>query len=126
MELPVPHYYGNATRAIFIIAAIVLILGLPTVSQYFGIPIIFAGTAIAILAIAAGITNPIQRGSLILNMIVSVFGLLTFIYISWFMYKHEFGGIILELNQLMALLFLIASYLSVKSVRGYSLNQNNN
>ena len=118
-ERPVPHYYGDITRAIFIIAGIVVLIGFPAVTKQFDIPVIFAVIAIVVLAIAGGITNPVQYNSLVLNVWVALAGLVVFIYLSWFMREQGATGIYLASNQLLAACFLVASYLSVKSLRGH-------
>ena len=121
-EKHIPHYYGDITRAIFILAGVIILIGFPAVTKQFNIPVIFAVIAIAVLAIAGGITNPVQYNSLVLSVWVALAGLIVFIYLSWFMREQGAGGIYLASNQLLAVLFLVASYLSIKSLRGYRPN----
>ncbi len=114
----IPHYYGDLVRIIFIIGAVFVLLGIPFVTDILNIPAIIPIFAIAILAVTAGITNPAQLFSLKLNMGVSVAFLVFFAYMGWYAYDAGLGGGIGLSNQVGAVLFLVASYFSVKSLRG--------
>lgn len=114
----IPHYYGDLVRIIFIIGAIFVLLGIPTMASIFNIPAIIPIISVAILGITAGITNPVQLFSLRLNVAVSVIFLIFFAYMGWYSYASGVGGFAGFINQVSAVLFLIASYFSVKSLRG--------
>lgn len=116
-----PHYYGDITRMIFIIVGVIMLFGLPTMTLVLRLPVIVPVVAVVILALAAGFTSPRYRSSLLLNIWVSSLGLAAFIYVSFFLthlYVANKGW--LFMNQIIAALFLIALYFSVKSLRGYS------
>jgi hypothetical protein len=117
---PLPHYYGDITRIIFIVIGVIMLLGLPSMTQVLNLSAAYPIVAIIILGVAAGYTNPKKRGSLLLNIWVSVIGLAAFIYISLFLRSHFFTGGWLFLNQIIAILFLVSLYFSIKSLRGYS------
>ena len=121
-QKPLPHYYGDMTRLLFIVIGVVMLLGLPKMIELLMIPVGYPIAAIAVVAVAAGFTNPKQYGSLILNVLVSMIGLASFIYVSWFMRVQSLDSIFLFINQILAVLFLLALYFSVKSLRGYSGN----
>lgn len=121
-EKPLPHYYGDMTRIIFVTIGIVMLLGLPRMTELLAVPIGFAIAGIVVVAMAAGLTNPKQYVSLVINVLVSILGLATFIYISSFMRSQDMEGFYLVLNQMIAVLFLVAMYLSIKSLRGFSGN----
>ncbi len=114
----IPHYYGDLVRIIFVIGAVFILLGIPFVTDILQIPAIIPILAMAVLAITAGITNPAQFFSLRLNVGVSVVFLIFFAYMGWYAYDTGLGGGIGISNQIGAVLFLIASYFSVKSLRG--------
>lgn len=117
---PLPHYYGDVTRAVFIAVGIIMLIGMPKMMQVFWMPPAFPIIAILVVGIAAGFTTPRRYASLVLNVIVSIFGLAAFIYVSWIMRAQGIGGGLLALNQIVAVLFLVTLYFSVKSLRGYS------
>lgn len=118
----ISHYYGNIVRAIFIIIAIILLIGLPQVTHLLQIPGFFALCMIITLGIAAGITNPVQPESMIFNMYVSGFGLMLFAYMNWIFYFSNSLGFVFSVNQLIAVLFFIALYFCIKTFRGYKLS----
>ncbi|HVY36154.1 MAG TPA: hypothetical protein VG982_02670 [Candidatus Paceibacterota bacterium] len=120
LEKPVRHYYGDTTRIIFIAVGIIMLLSMPAMTGQVGVPLGFIIATIVLLGIAAGLTSPVKPSSLILDVSVSILGLIFFIYTVWFMRSHNIGGFLLFLSQLIAVLFLIASYLSIKSLRGYN------
>ena len=115
---PIPHYYGDAVRIIFIIGAVLILWGLTGMVSLLHIPIILPIVAVAALAIAAGITNPAQKFSLQLNAALSVIFLIAFAYTAWYAHEQNIGGSVEFANQIAAVLFLVASYFSIKSLRG--------
>ncbi len=114
----IPHYYGDLVRIIFIIGAVFVLIGIPYMTKALGVPAIIPIIAVAMLGVTAGITNPIQLFSLRLNVAISVIFLIFFAYIGWYAYNEGGNGVIGFSNQVGAVLFLIASYYSVKSLRG--------
>lgn len=117
------HYYGDIIRAIFVFAGIVILLGFPTVTQVLGVPVVFVVLGIIILGLASGITNPVQKSSLVLNVAVSFAGLISFIFFTTRMKELSVGGFILLVNQILAVAFLLSAYFSVKSLRGFLLKK---
>lgn len=115
-----PHYYGDITRLLFIVVGVIMLFGLPTMESALQLPVFIPVIAIVILAFAAGYTSPRYRSSLVLNIWVSSAGLASFIYVSLFLRSHFLGSGWLFLNQVIAVLFLVSLYLSIKSLRGYS------
>lgn len=115
---PIRHYYGDFVRVIFIIGAVLTILGLPTITKTLGVPAIIPIIMAAILAVIAGITNPAQRFSFELNVAISILYFVVFGYVAWSAYEMNLKGIIAFMFQVNTILFLIASYFSVKSLRG--------
>lgn len=114
----IPHYYGDIVRLIFIIGAIFVLVGIPSMASNLNIPAIIPIIAVAILGITAGITNPVQLFSLRLNVGISVIFLVFFAYMGWYSYASGIGGFAGFINQVSAVLFLVAAYFSVKSLRG--------
>jgi len=117
------HYYGDIVRIIFIITGIIMLLGMSTVGLEFGIPAGYSILIIVILGIAAGFTNPVLKSSLVLNVAVSLAGLAFFTYFSYLSFQMSLQGNMELINKILAILFLIASYLSIKSLRGYLISQ---
>lgn len=116
---PLSHYYGDFVRIIFIITGVIMLFGMSIMSLELGIPIGVSVVAILILGIAAGFTNPALRSSLVLNVVVSLIGLASFIYFSYLSFQYNLSSQIELINKILAVGYLIASYLSIKSLRGY-------
>lgn len=112
------HYYGNLVRLIFIVGAVWMIIGLPTMTRVLDIPIGISIIGIMILVVAAGFTNPAQESSLKINSGVSIIYTMIFAYLAWYMYTHNIGGGFMFANQVGAIAFLAASYFAIKSWRG--------
>ena len=112
------HYYGNIVRIVFLAGAGLMIVGLPTVTQVFGIPVGLAIAGIVVLVVAAGSTNPAQKWSLVANSLVAVAYTVIFAYYAWYSYTQSITGGFMAANQLAALAFVVASYLAIKSWRG--------
>lgn len=112
------HYYGDAVRVIFIIGALLVLWGLPRMSDILNVPAGIAIAGIVLLVVAAGLTNPAQRFPLVLNTLVSILFFAVFAYLGWSSYNAQIEHSVALANQICAILFLVASYLSVKSLRG--------
>lgn len=122
---PIPHYYGDIVRVIFITGAVFMLWGISRMTELLNIPAWLSIVAIAILGISAGITNPVQKRSLQINAIISVVFMMIFAYVAWYAYNESIGKEVELANQIAAILFLGASYFSIKSLRGASVPEKN-
>lgn len=114
----IPHYHGDVVRLLFVAAAILMLIVQFTGDSLFGTPaalILF----VAILAVTAGITSPVQVLIHWVNLLISFIGLAIFgtlatqrLHSIEDFFTHN--GII----GIIALLFLTALYLSTRTVRG--------
>ena len=122
----IPHYHGDAVRGLFGLSASTLICAFSTGAD---LPLSTGGAVIgaAILVIAAGITNPVQRAIHWIN------ALLAFIGTIWFgtdvieQYRagaNALSGSFIFLEAL-ALISLVALYLTVRTIRGIALRTEN-
>lgn len=120
----IPHYHGDFVRLLFVAAAILMLMMQFTGDSLFATPaalIIF----VAILAIAAGITSPVQVVIHWINLFISFIGLAIFgtlaaqrlHSVSDFFTHNGIIGII-------AVIFLGALYLSTRTVRGNMTRSN--
>src|SRR6185369_5613234 len=71
------HYHGDNVRALFFVGALVLIVAQSTGAD---LPLSTLGSVVGavILVIAAGITNPAQKGIHWFNAVISIIGVLLF------------------------------------------------
>jgi len=128
-EIIKEHYYGDVIRIIFVIAGVVMLFMLPFFTVLIKSPVVISILAILVLAIIAGALNPTQLSVIVLNTLAAVVGCAVFeyyavsIYISPVLSDLELSRQFFWANQILALLFFIAIYLGVKSIRGKVLSK---
>ncbi len=115
----IPHYHGDGTRALFVASALILIIAKSTGAE---LPLSTTATVIAavMLVIAAGVTNPAQSGIHWFNALFAAAGTLLF---GTTAVNHYNAGIsFLDSSfiyvEMLALLSLIALYLTTRTIRG--------
>ena len=115
------HYYGDTVRFLFLIAGVIMLISLPTVSQILNIPIIISVIAILILGLAAGFTNPKQKLDALINVFISAAGFLIFESTAVWTFQKGITTQRLEYffiaNIILGLIFLLALYFSAKTLR---------
>lgn len=119
-EVPVrhiPHYHGDVVRVVFVLSAALMFL-----AEMIGgsLPFSTAATVfiIIILVISAGITNPAQLWIHWVNLFISLTGLMLFGSTTLTRFRTE-----APLNEslivgILSVMFLVALYLSTRTVRG--------
>lgn len=122
--IEIAHYHGDYVRLLFVIAA-----GLMLVMQFTGTAMPLAPGAlilfVAVLAITAGITSPVQRVIHWLNLLISFTGLALFGAFSMerlhslrSLFSHD------GLAGMIALIFLATLYLGTRTVRAIMTGSN--
>lgn len=121
----VPHYHGHTVRVIFVIEAVVLIVAQSTGAE---LPLsTFGAVASAVvLVVAAGITHPRLSKIHWLNAFLAVFGTLLF---GMAAVEHYRSGLSLfdpsfTYVEALALLSLVALYLTTRTIRGLYTRSN--
>lgn len=115
----IPHYHGDKTRIIFVISAFVIIVAQSTGAD---LPLSTTGAVISavVLVIAAGVTNPVQSWIHWFNAFLAVGGTLLFGVTA--VDRYRAGVPLLDPSyvyvEALALLSLIALYLTTKTIRG--------
>lgn len=124
MEKPLEHYYGDIVRYLFLAAGIIMLITLPLFQSLIETPLMVSITGIAVLGIAAGLTNPQQVVSAVVNFVISIVGFITFAYSATtsFQGKIENDKFILT-NIILAAIFIFAIYFSMKTMRSRLLNK---
>jgi len=118
------HYYGDTVRVLFLGAAFIMLIGLPTIKSYLALPSIFSVAAILILGLVAGLTNPRQIWEAGLNAIISLAGFLVFESYAVMAYeKYSPTDKFFVANLALSLIFMLAIYFSVKTFRGLFLEK---
>ena len=116
------HYFGDIVRQIFISTAALILVAAPFYADNLRVELPFEiGGALALVALAA-LANPHNRGSMVGSSIAAGVGLV--IYEIWALYAyHDSSWVQFFLRELIALLFLVAFYFSLKTVRAFIMHQ---
>ncbi len=121
-HVDIPHYHGNEVRALFLIGALVLILGQSTGAE---LPLSSGGAVLfaAALVIAAGITNPRQTWIHWVNGLFAVIGTLLFGTAAVNHYRAGTEAVAWSFVyvEALALLSLTALYFTTRTIRGILL-----
>lgn len=119
---PIPHYYGDMVRFFFLFAAVIMLVTLPFVNNLLPVPLLASIFAILFLALIAGLTNPSQKWTAVLNSIVAISGFVTYEYYAVNAYLAAASSSLLFItNQTLAIVFLLASYFATKTLRSFLL-----
>lgn len=114
-----PHYHGDKVRVIFVIAAVVLIVAQSTGAE---LPLGTASTVVsaALLVVAAGITNEALGWIHNVNALLAIFGTVIFGTSAISHYRAGLGlfDASFVLIEALAILSLIALYLTTRTIRG--------
>ena len=112
------HYYGDTVRQLFVLAALVMVVSLPFFTEEIGQPLIISLVAILLVGMAAGLTSPRHTWTATFNVFISIGGFLTFedYAVDWYS-RYGSTGSFFWTNQLLAVIFLLALYFSLKTFR---------
>jgi len=122
----IPHYHGDYVRILFVAITALSFFSIPL----FGHLVPKFGTGLEVLGgilliTLAGLTNPNGKIIMTINCVVSAFGILLF-ELSAIAYRQYDPIQLLVVREIGVLLFLMALYFSVKTVRAmYSGTMNN-
>lgn len=115
----VPHYHGDSVRGLFVLSAVLLIVAQSTGAE---IPLSTVSTVVAsvVLVVAAGITNPAQRRIHWANAAIATIGTLIFGITA--VTRYRAGASVFDSSfiyiEALALISLIALYLTTRTIRG--------
>jgi len=119
---PVAHYHGDTVRALFVIMAVVMLIAETTGAS---LPLSTLGIVsfAVVLMVAAGIANPAQSWIHYVNVVLAVFGAISFgLYaIEQYRATHDVLTPTFLYAEVLALLFLTSVYYATKTVRGLLL-----
>lgn len=117
------HYYGDKLRVLFVVSGLIMVVSYPFFSSLINAPLSLSILGGIVLAVFAGLTNPKLKSIMVLDMIVSIVACLSFQYYAIFAYHNlsaveNINTIFFWVNQLLAIVFFFAIYLSTKTLRG--------
>ena len=116
------HYYGDLVRFLFLLGAVIMLLTLPVLNNLLPVPTLVSILIILALALFAGFTNPRLKSTGIINAGVAIAGFIVFEYYAIVAYvTFTKFTLFFATNQILAIIFLVASYYTVKTLRGMLL-----
>ncbi len=116
------HYYGDIVRRLFLTAAVIMLVTLPYVSSQLSTPLSIIG--IVAIGFFAGLMNPISHWPVYVNTAIAGGAVVIFeaYAVNFYQTSSLTGGLFL-INQVLAILFLLAFYFSTKTIRAMVLGQ---
>ncbi len=111
------HYYGDTIRKLFIAAAVLMLISLPFFQNLIPFPVFASLLGVLVIVLGAGFIAPKNRWLVVINLIISATAMLTFEYYAISAYLESHIGFFVA-NQILAIIFLAASYYGAKTVRG--------
>ncbi|KKW20130.1 MAG: hypothetical protein UY63_C0001G0035 [Parcubacteria group bacterium GW2011_GWA2_51_10] len=118
----VSHYYGDFVRQLLVGAAALIVIGAPFYADSLRAELPFEVVGALILVALAAVTNPWNRNVIVADAIASGVGMAVFQ--TWALSGYDAAGpIAFVLRQALAILFLVAFYFSVKTLRAMILRQ---
>ena len=123
------HYYGDTLRILFVTGGLIMLISYPFFSSLIHAPLSLSILACLALVIFGGLINPKQKWVIFLSAIVPIVAFLFFEYYAVYTYQNLAPTIELHVaffwtNQILALIFFFATYLSIKTLRGALLTNN--
>ncbi len=118
----IPHYYGDTVRVLFIVVLVGILAGAPLYTTALTAQLPFVVIGALVLITLAGLTNPQGHVVMIVNAVVSAFGILLFE--TWALLEYQ-NGTLLEfvVREAIAFIFMFAFYFSLKTVRAMYLGK---
>src|SRR3989344_6623767 len=122
LESSIPHYYGNYTRQIFMLAGAAMLVGAPfLVNRLPEILPFQIGGAIALVVLAA-LTSPRKQWVIVADVLAAALGILVFEWLAIVAYQAE-NMIAFILLEAVTAAFLFALYFSTKTLRAMFYGQ---
>lgn len=118
---PIPHYYGDSIRNLFLIAAALLMASVLIDKALFAFYLFLGVFMLLGLVILAGLTSPFRRLSIIADTFAAGGLFIFFEYSALLGSSSVFVNSIdipFILRQLLAIIFLLALYFCIKTLRG--------
>jgi|SRR3989338_1145936 len=127
----IEHYHGDAVRTLFIVAGLIMVFSYPFFRSFISEPISLSIIGSIILAVFGGLMNPKQKWVIFLNTVIPVIAFMFFEYYAVITYLDllpaektikNVHGAFFWTNQVLAIIFFFATYLSTKTLRGALLS----
>ncbi len=111
-----PNYYGDIIRKFLLFAGLIMLVTMPLYNRFISISVFMLLFAVLLVTVVAGLTNPKQWWVMVLDMVVSVLGLMAFEYHA----VRNYGDIpffLFGIDQGLAIIFFFTLYFGTKTLR---------
>lgn len=118
----IPHYHGHTVRQIFFACGIIMLLGLTFFYDEIRVGTFLPLFGVLFIGLIAGFTNPRQKISIFLDVVISLLSLAFFELSA--VYRYQAYGIndgYFVFAQMLSILFFVALYYSAKTLRGMTV-----
>lgn len=119
-EIPPQHYYGDIVRIFYLIGGLIMLVTLPFFLTRLPITLYGAILLVIVVGLFAGFTNPRQLWTAIFDFAASGVAVCVFEYYAVVTYlAHSAKDWFVWVNEVLAVIFFLGFYYSVKTVRGF-------
>ncbi|QSH39379.1 hypothetical protein JXR01_03725 [Candidatus Kaiserbacteria bacterium] len=116
------HYYGDPVRLLFVLASAVWLLALPFFPDLLPFNPLIQVFAVVVIIVFAALTNPSKRWVMAYDALIA--GIAVVVIESAAINQFEMSSWLeFAVREVLVVLFLIALYLSLKTVRAMYMNQ---
>jgi len=113
----IPHYYGDAVRTLFVLAAVLIGISIPFTADVVT-SVTFAGPVMVALLVLAGLLSPHTQFVIVLSAIMAGLGVVVAQLVALSSYVGE-NGALFAFYEAISILFMASLYFSVKTVRAH-------
>lgn len=116
------HYYGDQMRQLFLSAAALILIGAPFYADSLLVELPFEIAGALLLVALAALANPHNRSIFTAGAVIAGVGAV--IYETWALYMYfDSTWVQFLLREIIAIIFLVAFYFNLKTVRAFLLHQ---
>lgn len=117
-----PHYYGDIVRELFVGAVVLMLFAAPFYGDSLQTEIPFEIAAAIIVVGLAALTNPWKRYIIVADAVAAGVGVA--VYEIWAVWEYQWiSAIAFSLREIIAIIFMLAFYFSIKTLRAMVLHQ---
>ena len=117
------HYYGDRIRTLFVVGGLIMAVSYPFFHSLIHNLLALSIIGSIVLSVVGGLMNPLQKWVIFLSTIISIVAFISFEYYAIYAYinlppTQELHVAFFWTNQVLAVIFFLAAYLSTKTLRG--------
>jgi hypothetical protein len=111
------NYYGGIVRKLFLGAAVLMLASLPFFQSLIPFPAWISILGVVILILGAGFLSRSEKWFIVADSVIAGLAVIIFEYYATNAYRSGLIAFFMA-NQILAIIFLVAFYYSLKTIRG--------